>query len=172
MDISNFSVGAVKSVAFSADGKTVLLDAIDQEGAPFTLTFPAEQMMSLLISLSQAASQQFPRSEGVMPAMLANLFEKQSAIMSANHTATMVTDLATITLLIDKGHVSIGEAAQRIEEIRRVLVGDSTLVDDRIQRLTRWLRDHDKPQRRGWKFGVIRGGLDQDRTSDQDRSPK
>jgi hypothetical protein len=168
MDISNFSVGAVKSVAFSTDGKSVLLDAIDQEGAPFTLTFPAEQMMSLLISLSQAASQQFPRSEGVMPAMLANLFEKQSVIISANHTATMIADLATLTLLIDNGLVSIEQAARRIEEIRHVLVGDSILVDDRIQRLTRWLRENDKPQRRGWKPEVIRGGLDQDQTSDPD----
>ena len=99
---------------------------------------------------------------------ITELIVKQAAIADANQRASAVAYLATMTLLIDAGLVTIEQAAQRIEQIHRVSPEGyhSPLVAERIQILTVWLRAHDKPQRHGWTPEVIQGGLDHQRETD------
>lgn len=85
------------------------------------------------------------------------------AEMDAQRHASFVTDLATITILIDAG-ASNEATCQRLEHILSVMPEhlQSEGVRLRIEVLTEWLRCHQAPDQPGWTPVVIPGGLSAD----------
>jgi hypothetical protein len=83
-----------------------------------------------------------------------------ATLFDIERRARLVTDLATITLLIDAGIVSAEEAAQRIELIQR-LMPESFQTDPvslELKAATGYLRQHAPQDRVPWQPAVIQGG--------------
>lgn len=81
---------------------------------------------------------------------------------NTDRRARAVVELATLTLLIDAGIVTIEKAAQRILEIQCVLPEpyQAPAVNQKLVQITAWLRSHDKSSRSGWIPEALEGGPD------------
>ena len=99
-------------------------------------------------------------NEGLSEAL--KLVAETRLMAAATHKATAITDFAIITLLVDAGILTIGQVAQRIEQLRDA-IPDGPGRERTIQQLRpiiHLLREGPKQQGPNWTPVVHQGGLE------------
>jgi hypothetical protein len=97
-----------------------------------------------------------------------NVLKSDLLRIEANRKGHVVADLTALSLMLDKGIVSLDEVTQRLEAVRLAMgqAYQSEEVALRVNLLAGILRNKHGSKNREWKPEVIQGGLSQDRNSD------
>jgi hypothetical protein len=104
-----------------------------------------------------------PSLEDFINAIKADLLK-----IEANRRSHVVADLTALSLMLDKGLVSLDEVTQRLEAVR-IAMGEGYHSQDvavRVKLLADILRDKHGAKRPAWTPEVIQGGLNQGQNSD------
>ncbi len=84
--------------------------------------------------------------------------------VDADRCTNQIVQLATITLLIDAGLITAGQAIERVEALKGLLAHEHLAkdIDARIGRMVAWVRNGPRPERPRWRPSIICGGLGAD----------
>jgi hypothetical protein len=92
--------------------------------------------------------------------------------IEANRRSHVVADLTALSLMLDKGVVSLDEVTGRLEAVR-LAMGEKYQDEEvvrRVKNLADILRDKHGARRPAWTPEVIQGGLNPDQNSDPSES--
>ena len=101
---------------------------------------------------------------------IAKQFVHEYERSEAHRRALTVIELATLSLLIDRGLLKVSEVTERIQQIHAALPESfrEQAVLDRTSFVTQILQQVHGQKQPKWTPAVIEGGLDQDQKSDPD----